>query len=300
MSETIEALLAPYLMEKRYGRKEYAMHEVLQEVVLSCLSRTGFFRQCALYGGCALRIFHGSGRFSEDLDFALENKESSFDFSAFLPLLEKEVRSFGLHVTAEENYGDDTGQSALLQGNTKEYRLLFSTSPAGTGKAGSGDGISMKLKTDTDPPEHATLVHDYRLYPAPYEVMLYDLPSVFAGTIHAILCQEWKQGTMGRVLYDYQCCIALRARVNLQHLGACLAASHRSVPGGHCSLRDIRQMLDERFDAIDYSAAKEDVRHLLHDPSLIDLWCADFFTQITELQEARLQKSPARPLAGHL
>lgn len=37
----------------------------MQEIVFRGLSRTGFFRTEAFYGGTALRIFYGLDRFSE-------------------------------------------------------------------------------------------------------------------------------------------------------------------------------------------------------------------------------------------
>ncbi len=48
-----------------------ALKEVVQEVALCGLSRAGFFKIAAFYGGTALRVFYGLDRFSEDLDFSL-------------------------------------------------------------------------------------------------------------------------------------------------------------------------------------------------------------------------------------
>jgi predicted nucleotidyltransferase component of viral defense system len=46
----------------------------MQEITLAGLYRANFFKHAAFYGGTALRIFHGLNRFSEDLDFALVEK----------------------------------------------------------------------------------------------------------------------------------------------------------------------------------------------------------------------------------
>ena len=51
--------------------KKNAIKEVIQEIVLCGLSKAGFFKEAAFYGGTALRIFYGLDRFSEDLDFSL-------------------------------------------------------------------------------------------------------------------------------------------------------------------------------------------------------------------------------------
>jgi len=50
---------------------QQALREIMQEIALAGLQRSGFFEIAAFYGGTALRIFHGLDRFSEDLDFSL-------------------------------------------------------------------------------------------------------------------------------------------------------------------------------------------------------------------------------------
>ena len=66
-----------YDIENLYDHKN-AMKEIMQEIVLCGLSRAGFFKYAAFYGGTALRIFYGLDRFSEDLDFSLEEKMEEF------------------------------------------------------------------------------------------------------------------------------------------------------------------------------------------------------------------------------
>ena len=55
-----------------------ATYEVMQQVVLSGLYRGGFFKEAAFYGGTCLRIFHNLGRYSEDMDFSLLEKNLDF------------------------------------------------------------------------------------------------------------------------------------------------------------------------------------------------------------------------------
>lgn len=103
------------------------MKEIMQEIVLCGLSRAGFFQKAAFYGGTALRIFYGLDRFSEDLDFSPETVDPSFDLTSYFPVLEKEVKAFGLNVTITEKEKtiESNIRSAFLKGNTKEHLLLF-------------------------------------------------------------------------------------------------------------------------------------------------------------------------------
>lgn len=68
-----------YYQEIKYQCKtvddhKNALEEIIQEIVLLGLFRSGFFEIAAFYGGASLRIFYGLNRFSEDLDFSLLKK----------------------------------------------------------------------------------------------------------------------------------------------------------------------------------------------------------------------------------
>src|SRR5665647_1264475 len=119
MDPIIEQMLKPYDTQTLYDKKN-GIKEVVQEIVLCGLSRSGFFKTAAFYGGTALRLFYGLDRFSEDLDFSLKVSAPSFDFSEYLPILEKEIRSYGLNfrVEAKDKSTDSDIKSAFLKGNT--------------------------------------------------------------------------------------------------------------------------------------------------------------------------------------
>lgn len=201
MSTAIEQMLKVYHPENIYEQKN-AMREVMQEIVLCGLSRAGFFKKAAFYGGTALRIFYGLDRFSEDLDFSLETSDFDFDLDSYFPVLEKEVRSFGLNVTIQEKQkkGNSNIRSAFLKGNTKEHLLLFYPDEKLTDNVPTNEVIKIKFEIDIDPPAFASFEHKYRLLPAPYEVNMYDMPSLFAGKIHAVLlfqAESFVQGKAG-------------------------------------------------------------------------------------------------------
>ena len=85
----------------------------------------------------------------------------------------------------------------------------------------------------------------------------------------------------GRDLYDYVFLLAKGAAVNLEHLRARLIQSARISPDAPCALPEIKRMLCERFDAIYFSQARQDVE-FIRDRTSLDLWSADFFKQFTE------------------
>jgi len=264
--------------------KKNAIKEIMQEIVLCGLSRAGFFKQAAFYGGTALRIFYGLDRFSEDLDFSLIVPDSDFDLSSFFPVLRKEVASYGLKVDISEKKKsvDSAVRSAFLKGNTKEHMLLFYASEHVVSGIAKDEVIKIKFEVDTNPPEGATIETKYRLLPAPYEVKLYDTPSLFAGKVHAVICRAWKNRIKGRDLYDYVFYLSRGASLNTEHLKARLVQSNAWDSSIEFSIDDAKQLLCERFDQIDYAQAKNDVIPFVKDTASLDLWSAEFFKQITE------------------
>lgn len=282
MNTALGQMLKAYNSENLFERKN-AVKEIMQEIVLCGLSRAGFFKKAAFYGGTALRIFYGLDRFSEDLDFSLETADPAFDLKEYFPALEKEVRSYGLKVeiTEREKTVDSHIRSAFLKGNTREHMLLFYDSSI-AGSVTGNELIKIKFEVDVDPPKYATFEHKYRLLPAPYEVNLYDMPSLFAGKIHAVLARAWRTRVKGRDLYDYVFYLSRGAAVNLKHLQERLADSGTIEREAPFTIATVKTMLADRFDSIDYSQARRDVEPFIHDPSALDVWSADFFRQITE------------------
>lgn len=283
MNTAIEQMLKQYHIENLYDQKN-AMKEIMQEIVLCGLSRAGFFQKAAFYGGTALRIFYGLDRFSEDLDFSLKVPDEEFDLTTYFPVLEKEVRAFGLNmdVMEKEKAKESNIRSAFLKGNTREHLLLFYAGDMAAGGVAANEVIKIKFEVDVNPPEYATYEHKYRMLPAPYEVNMYDMPSLFAGKIHAVICRGWKSRIKGRDLYDFIFYLSRGVSVNRMHLRQRLIQSGYITEDNDCSLEEIKDMLKKKFDNIDYSQAKRDVEPFIYDPSVLDVWCKEFFYQITE------------------
>lgn len=282
MQQVLEQMLRSYEPQTSTDKKN-AIKEIIQEIVLCGLSRSGFFKHAAFYGGTALRIFYGLDRFSEDLDFSLMAPED-FDLGDYLPTLEREIRSYGLDFKVEERVKtvDSAIQSAFLKGNTKEHILLFYSDERLARSVASSELIKIKFEIDTNPPPFAGFEHKYRLLPSPYEICLYDQPSLFAGKIHAVLCRAWKNRIKGRDLYDYVFYLSMNAPVNLKHLEARLRQSGFWETDAPLELDRLKELLRARFASIDYAQAKQDVLPFIKYPNKLTIWSEDFFHQITD------------------
>ena len=199
-------------------------------------------------------------------------------------LLEKEARSYGLNFSTEikEKTVDSAVKSAFMKGNTKEHILMFYADDRIMPFIAPTKLIKVKFEVDTNPPEYASFERKYRLLPIPYEISLYDMPSLFAGKVHAVICRSWKNRVKGRDLYDYVFYISRGTSVNLQHLQARLAQSGFIDGDRVISIEDVRNMLNDRFGQIDYEQAKEDVMPFIKNKNTLDLWGVDFFNSITK------------------
>jgi len=264
--------------------KKNVMKEVLQEVVLAALSKTDFFTCAAFYGGTAMRIFYGMDKFSEDLDFSLLVSDETFDISKYLKPISEIINSLGLHfeVSKKEKSSESTIDSAFIKGNTKETFMTIYPNSTDSAQIIHNEKIMIKFEIDVNPPKYANTEIKYRLLPFPYQVRIYDKSSLFAGKIHAVIARSWKNRVKGRDLYDYIYYLSLDSKVNLKHLEARLKQTKSIEDDTILTKEKLIELLDKRFDQINYEIAKSDVRPFIKDQNNLDLWNSHFFKSITQ------------------
>jgi predicted nucleotidyltransferase component of viral defense system len=273
--------------------KKHAIKEVLQEVVLAGLSKTDFFTHAAFYGGTALRIFYGMDRFSEDLDFSLLVSDDTFDISKYFKPISDAVNSLGLNfeVSKKDKTVNSNIDSAFIKGNTKETLITIYSSSSDSRLIMHNEKIIIKFEVDVNPPLYAQTEIKFRLLPFPYQVRVYDASTLFAGKIHAVIARSWKNRIKGRDLYDYVYYLSLDTKVNLKHLEARLKQTKTIDENIKLSKDFLINILEKRFDEIDYDIAKSDVRPFINDQATLDLWSNIFFKSITEQIKVDLEET---------
>ena len=256
----------------------HAIRKVVQEIALLGLWRSGFFEQAAFYGGTALRIFHGLNRFSEDLDFSLISQQSHYRLEPALSSVKTELAAWGLSFEAEsKSSGERAGiESAFLKGNTRINLLNIGLPEELSRHVPHNQKITIKLELDTTPPPLAKTEIKTHLLPTPFQARLYDLPSLFAGKLHALLFRDWKSRVKGRDFYDLVWYASRNVPVNLPHLEA------RMANGGNgqtetLDLAGLQRLLNKRIETVDLHVAAEEVRPFLRDPRELALWNKEFF-----------------------
>lgn len=283
MNNIIEQMLLKYEI-KNANDEINALKEIIQEIVLSGLSRGNFFDEVAFYGGTALRIFYKLDRFSEDLDFALITPNKEFDLSKYFSYIEKELKAYGLNLeinTKQKSIGSNI-TSAFLKGDTLEHILKFFPNEENNKYSSLFKDIKIKFEVDINPPAGATYEDKYKLLPSPHQIKLYDKESLLAGKIHAILCRGWKIRTKGRDLYDYIFFLANDTKVNLELLKNKLIESNAIDSKEILDIYKVNELLINKFNEIDYNDAKEDVKPFIKNVDSLNMWSKEFFISITE------------------
>ena len=282
MNNIIEQMLSKYDI-KNTNDEINALKEIIQEIVLSGLSRGNFFNEAAFYGGTALRIFYNLDRFSEDLDFALLESNKDFDISKYFNYIEKELKAYGinLNITTKEKSFDSNITSAFLKGDTLELILRFFPSDEEHKYDHILKNLKIKLEVDINPPMGATYEDKYKLLPSPHQIKLYDKESLLAGKIHAILCRGWNNRVKGRDLYDYIFFLASDTKVNIELLKNKLIESNYINEKDEFDINELKKILINKFEKIDNSKAIEDVKPFIKNIDNLNLWSKEFFIEIT-------------------
>jgi hypothetical protein len=254
-----------------------ALREIIQEICLVGFERAGLFNKAAFYGGTALRIFHKLNRFSEDLDFSLLEKDKDFNFEKYLPAVEDELGAFGfdMKVDLKHKTALTPVQSAFAKGNTLVQMMNIQSIKPPVSGVPPNELLKIKLEIDTDPPPGANYDVKYGAEPIPYSVRLFDLPSLFAGKISALLFRKWKSRLKGRDFFDYVFFLENDVPVNLAHLEARIRQNCGDAPPAPLDIEAVRSLLLKRFAAADFEQAKEETLPFVSDPKPHKKWCRD-------------------------
>jgi predicted nucleotidyltransferase component of viral defense system len=275
--EIIQSRLLTYKSQSLL-EQENALKEIIQEIALSALSRVDFFRIAAFQDGTCLRILYGLERFSEDLDFVLEKPDNQFVWDNYVKNMREEFNAYGFDLEIKQRpQNNNTVKTAFLKTDSKGGFLIIKDLRT------NNPQLRIKLEIDTNPPAGSTYELKYLDFPLPFSVKTQDMPSLFAGKCHALLCREYVKG---RDWYDFSWYVARKTPINLTLLSNAInqAGSWKNQE------IDVKKewlivQLGKKIRAIDWDEAKKDVARFLKPRELetLDLWSQDFFL-------SRLQK----------
>ena len=270
MNDIFNQMLQEHDLSTVDGQRN-ATYEVMQQVVLSGLYRSGFFKEAAFYGGTCLRIFHNLGRYSEDMDFSLLEKNPDFHFEDYFPAIIEEAKLLGRDVTITKKDKNTFGrvESAFLKDNTDVYSLSFQTEKT----------LKIKIEVDTNPPLGFSTEQKLLMLPFSFQTRCLTLPCLYAGKMHALVFRAWKNRIKGRDWYDFEWYIRNRIPLDFNHLQ--LRASEFNELNLSKDL--FLEKLRERLATSDIDMVRQDVEPFIIDKRELDIWSNDYFLQLADM-----------------
>ncbi len=254
--------------------EENAIKEIMQEIALYALWRAGFFQKALFQGETSLRILYGLPRFSEDLDFILQDSDPDFNWNKYAGSLSETFEEYGVFneiLPKEEMNGSI--KKTMLKDNSILNQLDLRISNRDCRKK-----IVIKLEVDINPPQYSQESYSDLDFPLDFEVRHQNLSSNFALKIHALLCRGY---LAGRDWYDFNWYIARSEFPNMKLLQAALyqTGPWSGVENLNVTSEWLEKALIEKIDRINWDAARSDVVRFLKPIELesLALWKAEFF-----------------------
>jgi hypothetical protein len=282
----IEQMILKYEMNSQSDVLN-ALKEISQEIVLLALYRSDFFSKAAFYGGTALRIFYGLNRFSEDLDFSLIEKNTSFRIEDYFLHIKNEFKSLGINVELSKKTKKVPGNNiavAFLKSNTSIHTLNFEHKDLQKASGGiyNGRNFKIKLEVDTSPPLKFETEVKTLLNPITFNIVSMTLPNLYAGKMHAVLFRKWKNRVKGRDWFDFEWYVKTGVALNLDHLQQRMIESNDLTADQELNQEVFKQLMHHKIDHLNINLAKEELSPFIKDVSLLDFWSKDYFKLLVE------------------
>lgn len=237
------------------------LREYIQTLTLRSLHESEAFQCLSFVGGTALRFLYQLGRFSENLDFSLEQHQG-YDGKKWMQKVKRDLSLNGFDVSIRW-HDQKTVHHAWIRIHHILNEIGFSPLPE--------QNLSIKLEIDTHPPEGAHLERELVQRHVLFAVCRHDFASLFAGKLHALLQRPY---TKGRDWFDlvWYCSHKPFVAPNLQLLHCALeqsSLSHMVNPS------DWKKSLIQKLDASDIATIKKDVGPFLEHVEDLELLSKD-------------------------
>jgi predicted nucleotidyltransferase component of viral defense system len=222
--------------------------EFLQARILAALQRAGAMIPLAFHGGTALRFLYAHGRYSEDIDFALEGDPQDYDFRRYLHAIHSELVPEGYTVALKVS-----DQKTVHNAYVRFPGLLYDLGLSGQ----RSEVLAIKLEVDTNPPPGAVLATSVVRRYVVLQLQHHDKASLLSGKLHAILQRPY---TKGRDIYDLLWYLSdpTWPSPNLELLNNALAQT--GWQGGDLMNTNWRGHVKARLQSLDWKGLQADVR----------------------------------------
>lgn len=259
------------IIDKNLDRNENEnrIREYIQKYFLYILYKKKLYKNLVFVGGTALRFIYNTRRFSEDLDFSLSENSDGYDFFKMLEVVKNELTLAGYSPEVKYNKEGSVNNAFF-----KFPDLLYEVGLNDHKK----EKISIKVEIDKNSPQGGK--EKVSLYNSTFLFYLlhYDLSSMFAGKLHALLCRKYDKG---RDWYDLMWYLS-----KFENLEPNLILLNNAVQQT-CSrklenniIEDWKVELNKKLDTVDMKKIRDDVERFLEDKNELRLLTKETFKNL--------------------
>jgi predicted nucleotidyltransferase component of viral defense system len=246
------------------------IREYIQENFLYIVYKKKIYADMVFCGGTALRFLYKIKRFSEDLDFSLSQNAKKFDFVSSLNIIKREFIASGYNVEIKYSVSSNVNNAFIqFPGLLFEFGL----------SAHKEEKLSIKYEIDTNPPaggkEELSVLNGVFMFNTQH----YDIASLFAGKIHALLERKY---TKGRDWYDL---LWYRTKFEqLQPNFILLNSALKQTDAGHININEgnWKESVMDVASVLDIEKVKADISRFLENPEEVELITRKTLLQILE------------------
>jgi predicted nucleotidyltransferase component of viral defense system len=228
------------------------IREYLQTLVLKYIYQSKYGNALSFMGGTALRMCYHIKRYSEDLDFALDDKSVPYNFDDLMSCVQKELQYSGFFVD-HNTKADKTVQKAFLR--FAKLAEIFDLKTFGKDQK-----LHIKVEVDINPVpitknnRESFFVNRFQeIFP----ILKHNISTLFAGKILAILHRPY---TRGRDFYDLIWYLSQKTALNLTYL-------NQGSPGQkYKNKAEVFNAIGEKVKKISPAVLLKDVGRFLEDP----------------------------------
>lgn len=244
------------------------VREYLQARILESLQKSGGMIPLAFHGGTALRFLFSHGRFSEDLDFALEGNHDYYNFRNYLKSIRLDLSPEGYQIEIKAN-DHKTVNSAFIRFPGLLYEMGLSPMQS--------EVFAVKIEVDTNPPKGASLTTTVVRRFVVLQLHHHDKPSLLSGKLHAVLQRSFAKG---RDIYDLLWYLSdpTWPDPNLILLNNALA--QKKWNGGLLTEENWKKQIFRRLQGLNWSTIVNDVRPFIEPSFDLNLLTLGTFEKI--------------------
>jgi len=230
------------------------VREYIQSYFLYTIYRKKYYQNLIFTGGTALRFIYGIRRFSEDLDFSLSARAYGYDFPAMMKDVEREFNLAGYSVEI----------ISKMKGTVRGAQLKFAQILFETGLSPLKDEkLMIKVEIDSNPPPGGGESHTIYNKTFMFYILHYDIASLFAGKLHALLSRKYAKG---RDWYDLMWYLTKFKNIEPNYTMLNNALAQMSKAHSVVSAKNWKSELSKTAHSLDWAKIRNDTGRFLEDP----------------------------------